>query len=77
LEEDRLVTETNGKFSRRQFLAYQSIIDAGATLEQADGSLAAVAREHPEWDLNEEMTWAEWEARRPRGRRATETPRPS
>lgn len=68
------MTETNGKFSRRQFLAYQSIIDAGATLEQAAGSLAAVAREHPDWDLDEEMTWAEWEVRRPRGRRASEMP---
>jgi hypothetical protein len=71
------VTETNGKFSRRQFLAYQSIIDEGATEEQAAAILAAAAREHPEWDWDEEMTWAEWEARRPRGRRATESPRPS
>ena len=74
LKEDHLVTETNGRFSRRHFLAYQSIIDGGATEEQAAQRLAAAASEHPDWDLDEEMTWAEWEAQRPKGRRATESP---
>ena len=77
LEEDLSVTETNGKFSRRQFLAYQSIIDGGATEEQAAATFASAARDHPEWDWDEKMTWAEWEARRPRGRRTTGAPEPS
>ncbi|WP_056793435.1 MULTISPECIES: hypothetical protein [unclassified Nocardioides] len=68
------MTETNDRFSRRHFLAYQAIIDGGATQEQAAQSQATAVADHPEWDLDEEMTWAEWEARRPKGRRATEAP---
>jgi hypothetical protein len=70
LKEDAAVTQMNDKFSRRQFLAYQAIIEAGTTEEQAGGVVASAASEHPEWDLDEEMSWAEWEARRPPGRRA-------
>jgi len=65
------VSDINGKFSRRQFLAYQSIIDAGQTAQQAADSVASAATQHPEWNLDEEMTWAEWgETQAPRGRRA-------
>lgn len=71
------MNEMTAKFSRRQFLAYESIIDAGTTEEQAASALMTAAREHPEWNLDEEMTWAEWQARRPRGRRSTEAPQPS
>jgi hypothetical protein len=71
------MNETNARFSRRQFLVYESIIDAGTTEEQATGAVTTAAREHPEWNLDEEMTWAEWQTRRPRGRRATEEPQPS
>lgn len=68
------MTETTGKFSRRQFLAYQAIIEAGSTEEQAAGAVAAAAREHPEWDLDEEISWGDWNAQSPRGRRAMRTP---
>lgn len=65
------MSEIHSEYSRRQFLMYQSMIDAGTTAEQATETLASAATEHPEWDLDEQMTWAEWEERKPRGRRAT------
>lgn len=66
------MSDINGKFSRRQFVAYQSIIDTGQTAEQAAQAVASAAIEHPDWNMDEEMTWAEWaEAQSPRGRRAT------
>jgi len=71
------VTEIHSEFSRRQFLTYQSMIDAGTTAEQAAEALASAAREHPEWDRDEQMTWAEWDQRRPRGRRGMDLPKPS
>ena len=66
------MSDIDGKFRRGQFLAYQSIVDAGQTAEQADEAVASAATKHPEWNMDEEMTWAEWgEAHAPRGRRAT------
>ena len=56
------MTETNGRFTRRNFLAYQSIIGEGATEEPAAAKLVSGVKEHPEWDWDEEMTWAEWES---------------
>ncbi len=66
------MSEIDGKFSRSQFLAYQSIIDAGQTAQRAAEAVASAAGQHPEWNMDEEMTWAEWgDAQAPRGRRAT------
>lgn len=49
-------------FTRRQFLEYQAIM-GGTNLFLAKEAVASTAIEHPEWDMDEEMTWAEWLAR--------------
>lgn len=50
-------------FTRRQFLIYQTIIETDAPWMQAYEAVASTALAHPEWDMDEEMTWAEWQAR--------------
>lgn len=49
-------------FSRRQFLTYAAVIQ-GAPMALAIEAVASTALEHPEWDMDEQMTWAEWNAR--------------
>lgn len=71
------VTEMRNTYSRRQFVIYQSMIDAGTTEEQATEKVASAAREHPEWDLDEQLTWAAWDEQQPRGRRVTDPPQAS
>lgn len=49
-------------YTRRQFLTYRTIMDTGAPVWTAMEAVATTAIEHPEWDMDEEMTWAQWEA---------------
>lgn len=49
------------RFSRRQFLTYNAIV-SGAPWGLALEAVSTTALEHPEWDMDEQMTWAEWEA---------------
>lgn len=49
------------QYTRRQFLAYRLAMD-GVPIMAAQEAVASTAMEHPEWDMDEAMTWAEWEA---------------
>ena len=48
-------------FTRRQYLEYRAAM-AGASIFAAREAVSSVAIEHPEWDMDEEMTWAQWDA---------------
>jgi hypothetical protein len=46
--------------TRREYLTYQAVM-GGAPLLLAVEAVATTAIEHPEWDMAETRTWAEWE----------------
>ena len=47
-------------YTRRQFLEYRRVMDGGQPSWVAKEAVATAALDHPDWDLDEEMTWAEW-----------------
>lgn len=47
--------------SRRQYLVIKAL-EAGASVFVAIEAVSSVAIEHPEWNMTEEKTFAEWEA---------------
>ena len=47
------------KFTRRQFLTYHALME-DVPWNVALESVSSLAIEHPEWDLEEELTWDEW-----------------
>ena len=47
------------KYTRRQFVLYQHVMEGGAT-DRGDDAVAAYVREHPSADLDELMTFADW-----------------
>lgn len=49
------------KFTRRQYLTYECVM-RGTPMLMAIEAVATTAIEHPEWNMDEEMTWAEWQA---------------
>lgn len=49
-------------FSRRQYLIYQAVM-GGAAIWDAIEIAGSWAIKNPRWDMDETMTWAEWEAR--------------
>jgi len=63
-------------FTRREYMVYRAVM-AGAPALQATTAVASTALDHPEWDMDETMTWAQWEAHvrrvRAAGRRSTTT----
>lgn len=59
-EEDLMREPSEREFSRRQFMIYEAAM-AGAPILLAAEAVASTAMEHPEWDMDETMTWAEWE----------------
>ena len=48
--------------TKREYLVVKAIL-AGSTYLVAVEAVASTALEHPEWDMAEEMTYDEWEAR--------------
>jgi hypothetical protein len=48
------------KLTRRQYLIRRALID-GASTFGASEAVSSVAMAHPEWDMNEERTWEQWE----------------
>ena len=47
--------------SRRQYLTLKTMLD-GVAWYMAIEAVATTAIEHPEWDMDEEKSWKEWEA---------------
>jgi hypothetical protein len=52
-------------YTRREFMIYEAVM-AGADLMTAVEAAASTAIEHPEWDMDEAMTWQQWEKDRNR-----------
>lgn len=48
-------------YTRRQYLAYRLVL-SGTPLLSAQEAVSSTALAHPEWDMDEAMTWQEWEA---------------
>lgn len=57
------MTDQQQVFSRRQFMEYHLIVQ-GTPWWAAKEAVASVAIEHPEWDMDEEMTWGQWETQK-------------
>lgn len=51
--------KANEVISRRQYLIY-SLIRSGAPIFMAYDAVSSTAMEHPEWDMDEQKTLAEW-----------------
>ncbi len=49
-------------YTRRQFMEYSRIME-GEPCWNARQAVATAALEHPDWELDEKMTWAEWNER--------------
>ena len=52
---------TNRKFTRREFLLYEAVMD-GNRVGEATVVVERFAAEHPDTDLGERFTWGEWVA---------------
>ncbi len=50
------------RFPRRLFLTYEAIIVSGSSILEAMEAVSSTAIEHPEWNMEEQLTWAEWES---------------
>lgn len=50
-----------GPLTRRQYLTAVAIL-GGAQYLLAIEAVASTAIEHPEWDMDEQRTWGEWES---------------
>jgi len=50
------------KLSFREYLLYKSV-QHGCGIFMAIEAIASTAMEHPEWDMDEEKEWEEWESR--------------
>ena len=48
-------------FTRRRYLLMKACMDGAYSFVAAE-AVASTALEHPEWDMDEERTWDEWEA---------------
>lgn len=46
--------------TRRRYLTLKAL-EAGAGVFLAAEAVASTALEHPEWDMDEQRTWTEWE----------------
>jgi hypothetical protein len=58
----RVKTVNDQPISRRRYLTLRALMDTGVPIFQAVEAVASTAIEHPEWDMDEEKTWAEWES---------------
>jgi hypothetical protein len=54
------VSEPSPLITRRRWLMIQARL-AGGDMFLASEAVHSTAIEHPEWDLDEAKTWAEWE----------------
>jgi hypothetical protein len=56
------MTEVAEMRMRRRTWLIMSAMHAGADMFMAREAVASVAIEHPEWDMDEERTWSEWQS---------------
>lgn len=47
-------------FTRRDYLIYSAVMEGTHALTAIE-AVSSTALEHPEWDMDERMTWEEWE----------------
>ena len=59
---DDMQPQLERRYPRHQFLTYQAVIASGRSIPDALEAVASTATEHPEWDMDEELTWTEWES---------------
>ena len=50
------------KFTRREYLLYEAVMDGDCTIDEAIAMVGEYSAEHPDDDLTEPFTWAEWDA---------------
>lgn len=50
------------RYSRRQFMVYDAVLANGTGVLSAMETVQAWADEHPDVDMDEQLTWAEWHA---------------
>ena len=59
---DLAMEVTDRKFTRRQYLLYEAVMDGDCTIDEAITVMKEHAAGHPDDDLEERFTWAEWDA---------------
>ena len=57
------------KFTRREYLLYEAVIDGDCTIDEAIAMVTEFAAEHPDDELTKPFTWAEWDAVKAESRR--------
>ena len=53
---------TNRRFTRRQYLLYEAVMDGNRRVGDATVVVERYAAEHPDTYLSERFTWGEWVA---------------
>jgi hypothetical protein len=48
------------RYTRHQFMVYRLVME-GTPVFSAVEAVSSTALEHPDWDMDETFTWAEWE----------------
>lgn len=52
---------TEPLMTRRMYLVVTSMLDTGCGISAAIEAVASIAMEHPDWDMDERRTPAEWD----------------
>lgn len=50
------------RYSRRQFMVYDAVLAHGTGVLSAMEAVQVWAVQHPDVDMDEQLTWAEWHA---------------
>lgn len=53
----------DGVFTRRQYMTRKLLMSGGVSVFTAIEAVSSTALAHKEWDMDEQHTWPEWEAR--------------
>lgn len=54
-------TLAGDRFTRRQYMI-RKLVHGGTQFPTAAEAVTNASRNHPDWDMDEQRTWAEWEA---------------
>ena len=52
----------DGLFTRRQYMTRKLLLRGGVSVFTAMEAVSSTALSHKDWNMDEERTWAEWEA---------------